>query len=100
MTESAPSLRSHPALRGLVPALAALLAGLMALSPRVLNDGDTFWHVRAGQMMIAQHAVLRADPFSWSFRGAPWFTHEWLSEVLLGGAFNLGGWSAVVLMTA
>jgi len=100
MTESAPAPRSHPALAGLLPALAALLAGLMALSPRVLNDGDTFWHVRAGRMMLAQRAVLRTDPFSSTFHGAPWFTHEWLSEVLLGGAFSLAGWSGVVLLTA
>jgi hypothetical protein len=100
MTDSPSAPRSNPALRGLLPAMAALLAGLMALSPKVLNDGDTWWHVRAGQMMIARHAVLTADPFSWTFRGAPWFTHEWLSEVLLGGAFNLAGWSGVVLLTA
>lgn len=100
MSETAPALRSPPALRGLMPALAGLLAALVALSPRVLNDGDTWWHVRAGQLMIATRTVLRADPFSATFRGAPWFAHEWLSEVMLGGAFNLGGWSGVVILTA
>jgi hypothetical protein len=100
MSEPSPALPSRPALQGLLPALAALLAGLMALSPRVLDDGDTWWHVRAGQMMLAQHTVLRTDPFSYTFHGAPWFTHEWLSEILFGGAFNLAGWSGVVLLTA
>lgn len=100
MSESPPDLRSHPALRGVAPAVAGLLAFLAALSPKVLNDGDTWWHVRAGRIMIAQHGVLTTDPFSYTFRGAPWFTHEWLSEVLLGGAFNLGGWSGVVILAA
>jgi hypothetical protein len=100
MSETAPSLRSHPALRGLWPLVAGLLTMLVALSPKVLNDGDTWWHVAAGRMMIAGRAMLRTDPFSWTVHGAPWFTHEWLSEVLLGAAFNLGGWSGVVILTA
>ena len=83
-----------------MPALAGLLAAFVALSPRVLNDGDTWWHVRAGQLMIVQRAVPHADPFSATFRGAPWFAHEWLSEIILGGVFNLGGWSGVVVLTA
>ena len=100
MSETAPSLRSHPALRGAFPAVAALLAILVSLSTRVLNDGDTWWHVVAGRMMIAGRMVLRADPFSWTVHGQPWFTHEWLSEIALGGAFNLAGWSGVVVLTA
>jgi hypothetical protein len=100
MSETAPSLRSHPALRGAFPAVVAVLAVLVSLSTRVLNDGDTWWHVAAGRMMIARRAVLTTDPFSWTVHGQPWFTHEWLSEVLFGGAFNLAGWSAVVALTA
>jgi hypothetical protein len=100
MGEARPILRSHPALRGATPAAAAVLAFLVSLSTRVLNDGDSWWHVAAGRLMIATRTVLRIDPFSATFRGAPWFTHEWLSEVLLGGAFDLAGWSGVVVLTA
>jgi hypothetical protein len=100
MSETTPSLRSHPALRGLTPAVAAVLAVLVALSPPVLNDGDTWWHVAAGRMMIAGRTVLTTDPFSWTVHGQPWFTHEWLSEVLFGAAFNLAGWSGVMVLTA
>ena len=100
MSDTSTDLRSQTATRGLLPAAAGLLAMLLAFSPKVLNDGDTWWHIAAGRMMIAQHAVLRTDPFSSTFRGAPWLTHEWLSEVLLGAAFNLGGWSGVVILTA
>jgi len=100
MSEASNSPGSHPALRGLVPAAAAVLSFLVALSPKVLNDGDTWWHVAAGRLMIAGRRVLTTDPFSASVHGAPWFTHEWLSEVVLGAAFNLGGWSGVVILTA
>ncbi len=100
MSETSSALRSHPALHGLLPAAAALLTAMVAMSPKVLNDGDTWWQIAAGRMMIAQHALLRTDPFSYTFHGAPWFTYEWLSEVLLGGAFNLAGLSGVVILTA
>ena len=41
-------------------ALVAALAGfaLAAFSPGLLNDGDTYWHIRAGEWMIA-HANAR-----------------------------------------
>jgi len=100
MSQLSPAQRSHPALRGALPVLAGLLTAIIALSPKVLNDGDTWWQVEAGRLMIAHHAILRTDPFSYTFRGAPWFTYEWLSEVLLGGAFNLAGISGVVILAA
>ncbi|HEX4182298.1 MAG TPA: hypothetical protein VHY34_03480 [Caulobacteraceae bacterium] len=33
-------------------------------------------------------------------RCKPWFAHEWLAEVLLGGAFNLAGWAGLALVIA
>lgn len=94
------ALRPNLSVRSLAPPIAALLVALAAFSARVLNDADTWWHVAAGRLMIARRAVLHADPFSYTAFAAPWHTHEWLAQVLLGGAFNLGGWSGVVLLTA
>jgi hypothetical protein len=93
-------LRSNLSVRSLAPPVAALLFFLAAFSTKVLNDADTWWHVAAGQLMIAQRAVLHADPFSYTAFGAPWHTHEWLAQIAFGGAFNAGGWSGVVLLTA
>ncbi len=93
-------LRSNLSVRSLAPPVAALLVFLAAFSTKVLNDADTWWHVAAGQMMIAQRAVLHADPFSYTVFGAPWHTHEWLAQIAFGEAFNAGGWSGVVLLTA
>jgi len=76
------------------------LAGAVAFAPQVLNDGDTFWHVAAGRWMLDHHAIPSADPFSFTFRGRPWVAHEWLSEVLLAGAFAAAGWAGVMLLTA
>ncbi|MDB5733367.1 MAG: putative rane protein [Alphaproteobacteria bacterium] len=89
----------------ITPALTfALFAGLAAFavaafSPGVLNDGDTYWHIRAGEWMLAHGAVLRTDPFSYTAAGAPWHTQEWLAEVLLALSWR-GGWAGVHLMIA
>lgn len=83
------------------PLAAGLAVLVLALAnPAILNDGDTWWHVRAGQWMIEHRAVLHHDLFSYSRPGQAWSTHEWLSEILFGGAFTLAGWGGVVALTA
>ncbi len=88
------------------PALSfALFTGLAAFalaafSPGLLNDSDTYWHIRAGEWMLAHHQVLRADIFSYTATGAPWHTQEWLAEVLMALASGAGGWQAVHLLFA
>ncbi|MBW8708274.1 MAG: hypothetical protein JF627_03250 [Alphaproteobacteria bacterium] len=79
---------------------AALAAfALAALSPGLLNDGDTYWHIRAGEWMLAHRAVLRADVFSATAAGAPWHTQEWLAEILMALGWR-GGWAGIHLLFA
>ncbi|MBL6938182.1 MAG: hypothetical protein ISS15_06235 [Alphaproteobacteria bacterium] len=83
----------------------ALFAGLAAFAlaafaPAILNDGDTYWHIRAGEWMLAHHAVLRADVFSYTVAGIAWHTQEWLAEVLMALAWQGGGWAAIHLLFA
>ena len=40
------------------------------------------------------------DGFSHTFFGKPWIAKEWLSQVLLALAFEIGGWPGVVMLTA
>jgi hypothetical protein len=72
----------------------------VAFTPALFNDGDTFWHIAAGLRMMADHAVLVRDPFSYTFGGQPWNAHEWLSEVLMAGAWRMLGWPGVALLFA
>jgi hypothetical protein len=84
-----------------VAMLAALaMFTLTAFATGVLNDGDTYWHITAGQWMLQHHAVLRTDPFSYTAAGAPWHTQEWLSEILLALGYGAGGWNGVLLLSA
>jgi hypothetical protein len=96
-----PKANPMPRNQALTFALFAALAGfaLAAFSPAILNDGDTYWHIRAGQWMLSHHAVLRADIFSYTVAGQPWHTQEWLAEVLMALAFG-AGWAGIHLLFA
>jgi hypothetical protein len=61
-------------------------------------DGDTGWHIATGQWIATHGTVPRSDPFSFSARGHPWVAHEWLSELLMYGAWRYGGWSGLILL--
>jgi hypothetical protein len=83
---------------GLGAMLAAFVA--MAFDPHVLNDGDTYWHLAAGQWMLAHGQVLQRDVFSYTFAGRPWCAQEWLSEVLMALAFRAGGFGGLLVLYA
>ena len=61
-------------------------------------DGDTGWHIATGQWIATHGTVPRSDPFSFTARGHPWVAHEWLSELLMYGAWRYGGWSGLILL--
>ena len=63
----------------------------------LLGDGDTGWHIRTGEWILANHQVPHADFFSFTRPGAPWFAWEWLSDVVFATIYHHGGLAAVVL---
>lgn len=65
----------------------------------VLADGDTYWHIKAGEWMLAHHQVPRADPFAFTTQGLVWVPHEWLSEIVMALAYRSGGWAGLVILT-
>ncbi len=84
-----------PSLGDLLPA--ALLGWLFAAGQGwnvLLADGDTGWHIRAGEWILANRAVPAHDLFSFSRPGEPWFAWEWLADVvfaLVHGRWGLAG---------
>ena len=73
---------------------------VLSVGGKVLGDPDTYWHIAAGQWMMAREAIPAADPFSNSVAGTAWVTHEWLSEVLLAAVYRYSSWTGVILLTA
>jgi hypothetical protein len=81
-------------------AAAAFLAGfgLAAFAPQLFNDGDTWWHLAAGNWILAHHQVPTHDMFSYTFFGMAWDAHEWLSEIIMAISFRLDGWNGLHLL--
>lgn len=79
---------------------AAVYLYAIADATSLLMDGDTLWHIAAGQWVFEHGAVPTQDPFSHTMRGAPWVAHEWLAEVLFAAAYRAGGFAGVVALAA
>jgi len=66
----------------------------------VLNDPDTYWHLATGRWIIEHGVVPRIDLFSHSMPGTAWTAHEWLSELVLAGVYQVAGWAGLVVVVA
>jgi hypothetical protein len=66
----------------------------------LLGDGDTGWHLRTGEWILAHGRVPRSDIFSFTRSGQPWYAWEWLWDVLFGWLHLHAGMAAVVLASS
>jgi hypothetical protein len=66
----------------------------------LLNDGDTGYHVRAGEYMIRNLAVPRFDIFSYIDPPLAWTAHEWLSEIIMAVVHGLSGLTGLAIFFA
>ena len=54
-------------------------------------EGDTFWHIAAGQRVLATHSWPTTNYYSFTAPNSPWLDYQWLGEVLMAAASHLGG---------
>lgn len=80
--------------------LVLVFAGILASAIRPATDPDLWWHLRTGQLILETGAIPHTDPFSFTFQGQPWITHEWLTEVLIYGLYQLGGYGLLIITFA
>ena len=64
---------------------------------RLLGDGDTGYHIRAGEYILSNLSVPKTDIFSYITPAIPWTAHEWLSEVIMALLHQLGGLTLLVI---
>ena len=65
---------------------------------RLLSDGDTGYHIRAGDVILQARAVPKADIFSVWIPALSWTAHEWLSEVLMAAVHHYAGLTGIVIL--
>ena len=90
-------------LRFFLPSIADVffLSILIALSfiagQSLLADGDTGYHIRAGEFMLHTLSIPRHDIFSFISPPLPWTAHEWLSEVIMALIHKNFGLTGIVI---
>jgi hypothetical protein len=73
--------------------------GLMALA-RTPSAIDLAYHVKAGELMVAEGALPRTDVLAWTTAGRPWLDQNWGAQLVLYGIWRLGGFPLVVVVNA
>src|SRR5579862_7188823 len=64
----------------------------------LLADGDTGWHIRTGDYILAHHAVPHKDIFSFTRPDAPWYAWEWLSDVIFSALHQAWGVKGIAFL--
>lgn len=66
----------------------------------LLGDGDTGYHIRAGEYILNTLSIPKTDLFSFITPTLPWTAHEWLAEVIMSLMHQLGGITTVFVTFA
>jgi hypothetical protein len=89
-------------LRGLLPLWVGVgtYALFLLAGNRLLIDPDTMWQITVGQWILDHRAVPETDVYSFTMRGQPWISTQWLAQVLYAKTYALFGWSGPVVLAA
>jgi hypothetical protein len=80
--------------------LVVVLGGIGAMQLASIPSAiDLAYHVKAGQLMVATHRVLRADVFAWQAQRR-WLDQNWGAQVVMYGLWRLGGFPLLAAVNA
>jgi hypothetical protein len=69
----------------------------LSMGQGLLGDGDTGYHIRAGEWILRNFSIPRFDIFSFHSPPIPWTAHEWLSEVIMALIHQYTGLTGIVV---
>ena len=75
-----------------LPVLAALIANLPSV--------DLTYHLRAGAEILAGNGIPTVDTWTFTAAGTPWTDQQWGAQVILGGVYQVAGWTGLVILRA
>ena len=89
-------------MRGLLPLWVGIFVYALFLlaGNRLLIDPDTMWQITVGQWIVDHLAVPETDVYSFTMRGQPWISTQWLAQVIYARAYATAGWSGPVVLAA
>ncbi len=89
-------------MRGLLPLWvgAGVYAVFVLAGNHLLIDPDTMWQITVGQWILDHGMVPTTDVYSFTMRGQPWISTQWLAQVAYAAAFSLAGWTGPVVLAS
>jgi hypothetical protein len=89
-------------MRGLLPVWvgAGVYAVFILAGNHLLIDPDTMWQITIGQWIVDHGAVPTTDVYSFTMRGQPWISTQWLAQVAYAEVFAFAGWTGPVALAA
>jgi hypothetical protein len=89
-------------MRGLLPLWVGVgvYAVFVLAGNHLLIDPDTMWQITIGRWIVDQGAVPTTDVYSFTMRGQPWISTQWLAQVAYAEAYALAGWTGPVVLAS
>jgi hypothetical protein len=89
-------------MRGLLPVWvgAGVYAVFILAGNHLLIDPDTMWQITIGQWIVDHGAVPTTDVYSFTMRGQPWISTQWLAQVAYAEAYAAAGWTGPVVLAS
>jgi hypothetical protein len=78
-----------------------LWVGLMVFGrSQMFRDPGTFWHTATGEQILQTGYVDQADRHSFTCNGGLYLDSYWLAQGVMAALYRLGGWDALLAVTA
>jgi hypothetical protein len=77
---------SFPAMLGML-----LVGAVFGVVQSFNVDPDLWWHIKTGELVLSTHRWATTDPYSFTAKGMPWMSCEWLGDVLFAAVYRMGG---------
>ncbi|WP_375415092.1 hypothetical protein [uncultured Bradyrhizobium sp.] len=89
-------------MRGLLPVWvgAGIYAVFVLAGNHLLIDPDTMWQITIGQWIVDHGTVPHTDAYSFTMRGQPWISTQWLAQVAYAAAYAAAGWTGPVVLAS
>ena len=90
----------HVPIRRLTGTLVGLLlaAHLVLLGFFEISNGDTWWHLKEGELYVTTRSLPDQDPFAFTTGGREWMKYSWPTDVLFYLVFRTVGFPGLVLL--
>src|SRR5438093_13567430 len=65
-----------------------------------MSSVDLAYQIRAGNLMLFTHHLLRHDTFTFTAAGRAWTDQQWGAQIAFALIWRAGGWAALALLRA